>query len=84
MAAAALRGGATALDVATLEQLLVLRLEPSTIALAHRLAHLETTLRDRDPRERREIICERLALSRRRFYELKKISSAALDRTDGV
>jgi hypothetical protein len=43
-----------------------------TAALAERVQRLEAQLQDRDPGERRAIICERLGISRSRFYELRQ------------
>lgn len=46
----------------------------SSDALAERVKRLEHDLADRDPGERRRIICARLGLSRSRFYELRQES----------
>jgi hypothetical protein len=46
----------------------------STQVLIVRIARLQLQLADRSPSERAVAICERLGLSRSRFYELRKIS----------
>ncbi|MBX5462980.1 MAG: hypothetical protein IRZ28_18065 [Steroidobacteraceae bacterium] len=45
----------------------------STEALARRVAQLEAQLADREPGARRSVICERLGLSRSRYYELRAV-----------
>lgn len=45
---------------------------PTTRALAVRVAELERQLADRAPGERARIICERLDLSRSRYYRLRQ------------
>ncbi|MBX5459738.1 MAG: hypothetical protein IRZ28_01495 [Steroidobacteraceae bacterium] len=47
----------------------------STEALAARVATLERQLADREPGERRDVICERLGISRRYFYRLRALSA---------
>ncbi len=75
-------GGISEFDVATLRQLVVGRHEFETILLATRIANLEMTMASMDVGARRDAICQRLGLSRRRFYELREIAaSAAPDRT---
>lgn len=45
----------------------------STAALARRVASLEDQLRSFSPGERRAAICERMGISRSRYYELRKL-----------
>ncbi|HTE40357.1 MAG TPA: hypothetical protein VK629_06000 [Steroidobacteraceae bacterium] len=66
-------GGASELDVATVRQLLLHRHELETIERARRVQQLEARLADRDPGERRDIICTQLGMSKTHFYELRKI-----------
>jgi hypothetical protein len=73
-------GGFSELEVMMLRQLLQGR-EPRTIQLGMRVRSLEETLRGMNPGERRAAICARLGLSRRRYYELRRLASAATDRT---
>jgi len=42
-----------------------------TLALAERVQRLEHQLADRDPGERREIVCSRLGISKSRYYQLR-------------
>jgi hypothetical protein len=78
---AARLGGCTELEVMMLRQLLQGH-EPRTVQLGLRVRALEETLRGIDPGERRDAICARMGLSRRRYYELRKLAgSAAADRT---
>ena len=79
--AAARVGGATELDLATMHPLLVHRREFETLQQAERVAELERVLSAMDAGERRIAICERLGVSKRRFYELRNMASAARDRT---
>lgn len=78
---AARLGGASELDLMTLRQLVLHRHGFDTMRLALRVQELEHSLSAMDPGARRNAICERLSLSRRRFYELKNMASAAPDRT---
>lgn len=78
---AARRGDASEFDIATLKQVVLERHELSTIEAANRVDQIDRTLGAKSPGERREIICDRLGLSRRRYYELKKLASAAHVRT---
>jgi hypothetical protein len=78
---AARRGGASELDVATLRQLVLYRHEFETLQQAARVRALEASLSEMHAGERRDAICERMDLSRRRYYELRKLASAAPDRT---
>lgn len=50
-----------------------------TQVLAERVAQLEQQLRDRDAGERRRMICERLGISKSRFYELRSPEQTGLD-----
>lgn len=52
----------------------------TTAALAERVAVLEAQLVDRDPGERRTIICARLGISRSRYYALRRPQNAGLAR----
>ncbi len=50
----------------------------STRALAARVKQLERLMRDYEPGDRVRIICGRLGISRRRFYQLRSANNAAL------
>lgn len=83
---AARRGGAKELDIICLRQLLLHRRQSDTLTQAMRVSDIERTLKDRTPGERREIVCERLNISRSRYYALRDlsdeiVSSPAHDRT---
>jgi hypothetical protein len=82
IAAAARAGGISEFDLATLRLLVLEHRELSTIELAERVGGILRTLRGMSPGERREAVCARLGISRRRFYELRKlVPSAAAERT---
>jgi hypothetical protein len=49
----------------------------ATAALAERVARLERQLADRDPGERREVICTRLGLSKASYYRLRQVAHAS-------
>lgn len=59
------------LDEVTLMLAAVDRRRLSTAALVRRVHKLEHDLRDRDPGERREVICSRLGISKSRYYQLR-------------
>lgn len=48
------------------------RKRASTDALTARVHSLETQLADREPAERRAIICRRLGIGRSRYYQLRQ------------
>lgn len=82
-------GGATELDIFCLRQLLLGQRHFDTLALAMRINEIEKSLSDRTPHERRSIVCERLQLSRSRYFELRSlvkeiVPSPVRDRTDGL
>lgn len=58
---------------ASLEVLEAGRRRADSERLARRVAQLEQQLADRDPGERREIVCERLGISKATFYRLRQI-----------
>ncbi len=79
---AARTGGASELDLATLRQAVAYRHTFETLGQAWRVYELERVLSDRDPAERREIICERTGISRTTYFRLRAmLSSPAPDGT---
>lgn len=59
---------------ASLEVLAAGRRRADSERLARRVAQLEQQLADRDPGERRAVICERLGLSRAGYYRLRQLA----------
>lgn len=78
---AARAGGVSELDLMTLRLVVLDGHSLKTLQTARRVIEIERSLTGATARDRAAIVCERLGIKRRWYFDLKKLASAAHDCT---